>query len=255
MRGKLPQLTASPVLQPAVIPSEPRYQDQNRGDRVRPKRSHPRRVVLQELHRVLVEIAGSAQGNQLLDYGCGSCPYRELFEGRFSRYIAADLPGNPAADIDLTEDGRLPLETASVDTVLSSQVLEHVTDPALYLNEAARVLIPRGHLILSTHGVWPYHPDPTDFWRWTSDGLRRIVQLAGFEVVVMRSVLGKLSSAVQLLQDGLRPHVPKCFRSSFVTVTQATIAAIEARKRPAAFSPDGAVFVVVAIKRGGAGVL
>ncbi len=44
--------------------------------------------------------------------------------------------------------------------------------PGLYLSECFRVLRPGGQLLLSTHGVFPYHPDPVDLWRWTCEGLR-----------------------------------------------------------------------------------
>ncbi len=59
--------------------------------------------------------------------------------------------------------------------MLSTQVLEHVTDPRLYLAECHRVLRPGGPLLLSTHGIMVYHPDPVDYWRWTGAGLQRAV--------------------------------------------------------------------------------
>jgi hypothetical protein len=29
-------------------------------------------------------------------------------------------------------------------------------------------------VLASTHGVMPYHPAPTDYWRWTHAGLRKL---------------------------------------------------------------------------------
>jgi SAM-dependent methyltransferase len=66
--------------------------------------------------------------------------------------------------------------------VLSTQQLEHVSDPASVLAEAHRVLRSSGRLLLSTHGVWVHHPDPLDLWRWTEEGLCTLIERAGFRV-------------------------------------------------------------------------
>jgi hypothetical protein len=52
------------------------------------------------------------------------------------------------------------------------------------------VLKPRGRLFLSTHGVWPYHPHPADYWRWTADGLRLTCEDAGFTTEQFHSLCG-----------------------------------------------------------------
>src|SRR5262249_30323997 len=128
-------------------------------------------------------------GDMVVDFGCGNKPYQDLFKKKFRQYFGADLRGNVDAEIVIGCGGELPIADASVDCVLSTQVLEHVEDPRFYLAEAYRVLKPNGSLILSTHGTWPFHPDPTDFWRWTVDGLRREITTAGFDIWRTQSVL------------------------------------------------------------------
>ncbi|MBE3571232.1 MAG: class I SAM-dependent methyltransferase [Bacillales bacterium] len=113
--------------------------------------------------------------DSLLDFGCGNKPYKPLFQNKCHTYVGVDIEGNPDADL-IIENGRLPVENDSFDCVLSTQVLEYVEDPVLYLNEACRVLKSDGTLILSTHGLWQYHPDPTDYWRWTIDGLKKLLR-------------------------------------------------------------------------------
>lgn len=137
----------------------------------------------------------------LLDYGCGSKPYKPILEDRLKDYIGLDLPRNPDADLHLTENGGIPLEDSRVDIVLSTQVLEHVTDPIFYLSECRRVLKFDGKLVLSTHGHWKYHPDPTDYWRWTSAGLRKILEDAGFTLLSFRGTMGLASCGIQFVQD------------------------------------------------------
>src|SRR5262245_50454864 len=154
---------------------QPAYVSHERGDRTAPKRSSRTFHSLTQLLRKLREIVESdllQPGDTLVDYGCANRPYEWLFKTKFKNYQGADLPGNDRADLILGPNGELPCPDNSVDCVLSSQVLEHVYAPRLYLAEAFRVLRPNGSLVLSTHGVWPYHPDPTDYWRWTIDGLQ-----------------------------------------------------------------------------------
>jgi SAM-dependent methyltransferase len=124
----------------------------------------------------------------VLDLGCGTMPYRSFFTSRGARYVGADIDGTP--DILIDAQGALPLASDSVDFVVSFQVLEHVRNVPGYLSTIRRVLRKGGSMFLSTHGVWPYHPHPTDYWRWTRDGLRVTLEDAGFKVRRMTALCG-----------------------------------------------------------------
>jgi len=131
--------------------------------------------------RSFLDVCGERPFDTVLDYGCGGSPYRGLFHG-VSRYIRADYVDSPGIDFQIEDSGVLPLPDESCDCILSTQVLEHVLSPRIYLAEAFRVLRPGGTLILTTHGIWEDHGCPYDFWRWTADGLRREVLMAGFDI-------------------------------------------------------------------------
>ena len=137
-------------------------------------------------------------------------PYRQLIDPYVDKYLGADLTGNKQANLQISDDGTIMnLESGSMDYVLSSQVLEHVSDPIGYINEASRVLRSSGLIILSTHGVWSYHPDPNDYWRWTSAGLRKIVEESGFEIVRFTGLMSPPTTALQLFQDSTVVALPK----------------------------------------------
>jgi SAM-dependent methyltransferase len=131
------------------------------------------------------------EGRNVLDIGCGTMPYRPIFRARGAQYIGADIDGTP--DILIDDEGSLGLVDESVDYVVSFQVLEHVRDVPAYLSTIRRVLRNDGRMFISTHGVWPYHPHPTDFWRWTRDGLRVTLEDAGFQVHKMTALCGPAS--------------------------------------------------------------
>jgi len=184
-------------------------------------REHIRRLrpFLEDLSRDL----NVGDGSRVLDYGAAESPYRDFFP-RAATYVAADLPGNPRADLTLAADGTLPAPDGSFDTILSTQVLEHVPDPARYLSEAHRLLRPGGRILVSTHGVFIYHPDPEDYWRWTAAGLEQQLTNAGFRVVRVEGMLGLLPMGLQLVQDAIYWHLPRLLRAPFALLMQGLIA-------------------------------
>ena len=85
------------------------------------------------------------------------------------------VPGPHVDDVGSAE--ALPYADGEFDVVLCTQVLEHVVEPASVFAEIRRVLVPGGVALVSTHGVYVYHPSPPeeghDYWRWTHRGLER----------------------------------------------------------------------------------
>lgn len=111
---------------------------------------------------------------RVLDVGCGDRPYEALLQGA-DEIVGFDVPGNPHVDLHGSIDA-IPVADASFDVVLCLQVLEHVPDPDAAVRELRRVVKDGGRVLLSTHGVYPFHPNPDDLWRWTHTGLERLFQ-------------------------------------------------------------------------------
>ncbi|HEY1860440.1 MAG TPA: class I SAM-dependent methyltransferase [Gemmataceae bacterium] len=158
----------------------------------------------QSLEEVLRQNGLLKRGGRIVDVGCGDRPYAPLFQDAGMEYVACDLGGD--ADVRFIPGERIPLEDGCADGVVSFQVLEHVWDLDWYLGECRRLLRPGGWMLLSTHGTWLYHPHPTDFRRWTRDGLDRELTTRGFSVETMHSVVGPLAWTTQFRLFGLR-HV------------------------------------------------
>lgn len=209
--------------------------------------------LLRQLERRLrIAIGESAlpEGAAVLDLGCADRPYRHLLPAH-ARYVGADLDGNPVADLAIGADGRVPAADAGFDLVLSTQVLEHVDDPRVYLAEAWRCLRPGGRLLLSTHGIFKYHPDPQDLWRWTHAGLTRTVELAGFRVESVNGVVHAVPAAVQYAADHVGKTWPKPLHYAFHGAVQLLVRLLDALCSDASRKVDALIFVVQARKPGG----
>jgi SAM-dependent methyltransferase len=190
----------------------------------------------------------------VIDFGCGTRPYEELFAGRVSRYIGADLGDNPRADVVASPGQPLPLPTGCADVVLSTQVLEHVIDVDGYLAECRRLLKPGGVLLLSTHGFWTYHPYPTDVRRWTFRGLQMEIEKHGFAVEALRGCLGPLAYTTQLRLQLLRGALSRAGKPAWPVIAALSTLAqvrmmIEDRITPSTISLENAAVYVAAARK------
>jgi len=223
--------------------------------RLKPGWSNPRRYYLRKLSELVryakatfVDPVSQTRPITLADYGCGTKPYLSLFTADNIRYLGIDLAWNPHADVYIGSDSRIEMPDEQVDVVLSTQVLEHVEDPEGYLREAARILKPGGTLLLTTHGYWMYHPDPTDYWRWTSAGLQKIVARNGFEVVAFRGIIGRSAMGLQLFQDGFLFKIPRWAWPPFTILMQALITLFDKTTSQETRDKDACTYLVVGRK-------
>jgi SAM-dependent methyltransferase len=206
-------------------------------------RWHRLAYMMRRLDSTLERLSTELEGT-VLDFGCAEMPYRRLFE----ECIGADLPGNPRAEIEIKPDGTLPLEDESVDSVLSTEVLEHVEDPQTYLSECFRVVRAGGRMLLSTPGIFVWHPDPVDYWRWTSQGLRFEIERAGFEVIHFEGIVGLVAAGLQLVHDGIAYRLPRRVQPAFALLMSGLYALADRVEPRRMKDLNALVFAVVAQK-------
>ena len=112
---------------------------------------------------------------KVLDVGAQYCPYYPLFEDKCESYSSMDLVDTPLVDIACNAED-MPVEDASFDLVLCTQVLEHCLHPQKIIDECFRVLKPGGSLIVTVPSIYPVHGYPADNWRFMPDGLQHLLR-------------------------------------------------------------------------------
>lgn len=137
------------------------------------------------LYQSISHFAVRFRGGRLLDVGCGTTPYRELF--RVDEYVGLDYTDgarvrNPKADLHY-DGGRFPVADGSFNFVLATEVLEHVFEPDAFMLEIFRSLKPGGLALITVPFMWNEHEQPYDYARYTSFGIRHLSLKSGFEVV------------------------------------------------------------------------
>jgi SAM-dependent methyltransferase len=123
----------------------------------------------------------------VLNAGAGDRDLRSLVPGRvFNQDIAEGLHN---ADIDIVSPlHQIPVEDGFFDVIVCNAVLEHVANPEQVMAEFRRVSKPGGTLYLCVPFMQPEHLDPTDFQRYTVDGLKLLVERHGFDVAEAKGV-------------------------------------------------------------------
>ncbi len=119
---------------------------------------------------------------RLMDLGCGNQPFRAWYAPLVDEVVpvdAAPVPG--VVVVDLGEP--LPFADGSFDTVLCTQVLEHVGDVERAMSEIARVLRPGGHALVTVPFLYPTHEAPYDFGRFTHYGIAGLASRHGLQVL------------------------------------------------------------------------
>jgi SAM-dependent methyltransferase len=121
------------------------------------------------------------QGN-VLNAGAGNRDLSPLVSGKVYNQ---DIPtGLHNANIHIYSPlHKIPMADGFFDAIICNAVLEHVENPEEVMEEFKRVCKPGGYLILCIPFLQPEHKDPTDFQRYTVDGLRRLIERHDFAVL------------------------------------------------------------------------
>lgn len=157
-------------------------------------------------HEYAERIERHAHGD-LIDLGCGHAPLYATYAPRVDSVLLVDWGGtlhrNPFLDLEWDLNKPLPLASESADTVLTTDVLEHIAHPDGFMAEVARLLRPGGVLILGVPFLYRVHEEPYDFHRYTEYRLRMYCEELGLDVLELVPYGGSF----EVLADFTAKHV------------------------------------------------
>lgn len=140
-----------------------------------------------------VNIPRHAKG-RLIDLGCGKVPLYAAYKNYVTDNVCVDWQNTPHGnkfldyECDLTKP--LPFTEGEFDTIILSDVLEHIPRPETLWQEMARILTPQGKVLLNVPFYYWLHETPFDYYRYTEYALRHFAQNTGFEVLLLKPIGG-----------------------------------------------------------------
>jgi SAM-dependent methyltransferase len=188
---------------------------------------HPFYFSRKNLASAISEFSSHIHGH-LLDVGCGTKPYRSLFKAE--RYRGLDIDSPIARERGLADDlydgTQFPYQDETFDSVLCNQVLEHVFNPDEFLTEINRVLKPGGKMILTVPFVWDEHEQPYDYARYSSFGLKALLEKNGFKIISHQKLAADATILFQLTNSYLYKlslRWPRLVKFLFTATVMATV--------------------------------
>ncbi|MFZ4057776.1 MAG: class I SAM-dependent methyltransferase [Ferruginibacter sp.] len=156
----------------------------------------------------------------MLDLGCGNKPYENWYKQVTTSSVGCDIIQSDQNRVDvicLATELNFPDNT--FDSVLCTQVLEHVFENQQLVKEAYRVLKPGGTIILTVPFCWQLHEEPYDFFRITKYGLANLFTEAGFEIDHIKANGGKWAATFQMLNNTVHSTFKyKTFRAKILKI-------------------------------------
>lgn len=140
--------------------------------------------------------------SSIIDVGAGDSPYREIFIKKY-KYIATDFAETDCheyknIDYICTADN-IHVGNKSFDSIICTEVLEHVSNPEEVIKEFSRIIKPGGQLFITTPFIIKLHEIPYDYLRYTPYYLNKILQDNDFEVKKIYYRGGLITSISQIL--------------------------------------------------------
>jgi len=144
---------------------------------------------------------------KLLDLGCGKVPLYEAYKNFIVENICVDwnnsLHKNQYLDFEVDLNKKLPFADEEFDTVILSDVLEHIMHPKKLLEEIRRILKKDGKLLMNVPFYYQIHEAPYDFFRYTKYALEMMAEDSNFKIIYLEPKGGIIAVLGDLIGKGL----------------------------------------------------
>lgn len=119
----------------------------------------------------------------VIDLGGGSdSGYQNIFKGEYTM-TSANLTGHATTDIHCDFEKPLPIADSVYDGVLMINTLEHIYHCRELVSESFRIMRNQGVVVIAVPFLFPVHPSPSDFWRFTASTLENMLKDVGYSSI------------------------------------------------------------------------
>ncbi|TFH72263.1 methyltransferase domain-containing protein [Gammaproteobacteria bacterium LSUCC0112] len=146
-----------------------------------------------------VSLRGLCLDGRTIDLGAknGKSSYYRYIKVQDITYVDYFEGGENVIKLDLERE--LPIENDSYDNVVLFNTLEHISNYQLVITESQRILRPSGKLYGVVPFLYPFHADPHDFFRFTHEGLEKVLSSASFDKIEITQIgIGSFTCAANL---------------------------------------------------------
>ncbi len=146
---------------------------------------------------------------RLIDVGCGTKQYEGCLGEGITEHLGLDRMESPHGlqKVDLIGTAYdIPVEDNSFDSILCTEVLEHLEEPSRALTECRRALKPGGYALFTSPFIWHLHEEPRDFFRYSKHGLQYLFTTNDFQVVEITPLNGFWATFGQLFVYNLHSY-------------------------------------------------
>jgi SAM-dependent methyltransferase len=139
-----------------------------------------------KIFRSFIEETERQQAGRILEFG-SRARSGNIYKGLFrncSEYVGLDIIEGENVDVvgDIHQLSRY-FDEEKFDFVFSIATFEHLAMPWKAVLEINKVMVTGGWLYIGTHPAWPPHERPWDFWRFSEEGFRVLLNsVTGFEI-------------------------------------------------------------------------
>jgi SAM-dependent methyltransferase len=138
---------------------------------------------------------------KIADFGAGG---RKITPGT----ITIDFIKARQTDI-IADIHKVPIKDKSFDCIFCTGTLEHVEYPEKVVKEIRRVLKPKGIVYIDVPFIQCFHPDPVDYWRFTTQGLELLCRRNGLTKIEAGANIGAASALTWVLISSFESFLSK----------------------------------------------
>ena len=153
------------------------------------------------LDRAFRGAAAHLRLGRVLEVGAGRHHHHRAYLPAGSQYFSLNLLSSEKPTI-AGDANALPMRDGSVDAIIMLEVLEHVPHPQQVVAECHRALAPGGTLIGSTRFICPQHGAPSDYGRFTAEGLALV--FGCFAECRIEKLGNRLHTVLDILSENLK---------------------------------------------------